>query len=108
MTPIQIILLIIIAVIIAKTFGKYRRRSITVREFFLWAIFWSCSAIFVIFPNITQKAANLVGIGRGVDLIIYLALLILFSALFYLIIRVERIERDITKIARKLAQWRRD
>ena len=103
MNPIQVILLIAIALIIRKTFQKYHRRVITVREFFLWTIFWGCAGLLVVFPNATQRVANFVGIGRGVDLVIYLALLILFSALFYLIVRVERIERDITKIVREMA-----
>ncbi len=103
MNPIQIILLIVIALIILKTFQKYHRRVITVREFLLWTVFWGSSGALVVFPNATQNVANLVGIGRGVDLIIYIALLILFFALFYLLVKVEGIERAITKIVREMA-----
>ncbi|MFH1712743.1 MAG: DUF2304 domain-containing protein, partial [Candidatus Jacksonbacteria bacterium] len=46
-------------------------------------------------------AANWAGIGRGVDLIIYLSLIFLFSALFFILVRLERLERDVTKIVRK-------
>ncbi|MBI4359718.1 MAG: DUF2304 domain-containing protein [Candidatus Jacksonbacteria bacterium] len=104
MNLIQVILLIIIAFIILKTFQKYYRRMITAREFFLWTIFWGCAGLLVVFPNATQRVANFVGIGRGVDLVIYLALLMLFSALFYLLVKVETIERAITKIVREMAE----
>lgn len=108
LNPIQVILLGAVAFIIWKTFQKYRRRMITMREFFLWTIFWGCAGLLVVFPNATQRVANIVGIGRGVDLIIYLAFLILFSALFYLLVKVEGIERAITKIVRKMALDKED
>lgn len=103
MTPIQIILLLVFAGIVAKTFQNYRRDAITTREFFLWTVLWGIAGILVLFPNLTQTIANMVGIGRGVDLVVYLALMVLFVALFYVLVRLERIERDITKIVRSLA-----
>ena len=103
MTPIQIILLIIIGTVVAKTAQKYAKRAITVREFFLWAAFWLFGAVLVVFPNATQTVANFVGIGRGVDLLIYGALIILFVTVFFALVRVERLERDVTYIVRHLA-----
>jgi len=103
MSLIQIILLAIIALIVLKTLQKYRAQSITVREFFLWTAFWLIGAVLVIFPDAMQTIANFVGIGRGVDLLIYLSLIILFFGMFYILVRLERIERDITKIVRKRA-----
>ena len=103
MSPIQIIFLVIIFLIIAKTLQKYRMNSITVREFFLWTVFWLIGAVLVIFPDALQTIANFVGIGRGADLLIYLSLIILFFGLFDILVRLERIERDITKIVRKRA-----
>ena len=103
MTPIQIILLLVFAGIVVKTFQNYRRDAITTREFFLWACLWGIGGVLVLFPDVMQTIANIVGIGRGVDLVVYLALMILFIALFYVLVRLERIERDITKIVRSLA-----
>jgi hypothetical protein len=101
MSPIQIILLTIIVLIVLKTLQKYRAQSITVREFFLWTAFWLIGAVLVIFPNAIQTIANFVGIGRGVDLLIYLSLIVLFFGMFYVLVRLERIERDITALVRK-------
>lgn len=103
MSPVQIIVLVIIALIIIKTFQKYRAQAITVREFFLWTVFWLIVATLFIFPEVTQTAANWAGIGRGVDLIIYLSLIALFFGLFFILIRLERLERDVTRIVRKRA-----
>ena len=103
MSPIQIILLLALAGIIAKTFQNYQSDAISLREFFLWASLWGVGGALVVFPDAAQIAANFVGIGRGVDLVVYLALLALFIVLFYVLVRLERIERDITKIVRSLA-----
>ena len=103
MSPIQIIILVIIALIIIKTFQKYRQQAITIREFFLWISFWLIAAVLFIFPNLTQTVAKWLGVGRGVDLIIYLGLIVLFFAVFYILLRIERLERDITKVVREEA-----
>ena len=103
MSPIQILLLAIIAGIIYKTWKKRRAAAITVQEFFLWTVFWLLGAGLVLFPEITQRVARFVGIGRGVDLVIYISLTLLFFGLFYVLVRLERLERDVTKITRKMA-----
>ena len=103
MSLIQILLLIAIAYIILKTAQKYRISAITAREFFLWVCFWLIGALVVLFPKATDAAAQFLGIARGADLIVYIGIIILFAGLFFLLVRLERLERDITKIVRKMA-----
>ena len=103
MSNIQIILLVIIALIIGTIFRKYQLKTLVTQEFFLWTTFWLLGAVLVAFPGITGKVAQAVGIGRGVDLIIYLSLIALFFATFIILIKLARIEHDITKIVRRLA-----
>ena len=103
MTPIQIIFLVVIAAIVIKTAQKYRSSAISIREMFLWIFFWLLVGVLILFPDATQAVANLVGIGRGVCLIVYLALIALFLGMFYIVLRLEQLERDITKIVRRLA-----
>jgi hypothetical protein len=54
-------------------------------------------------PELTQKAANLVGVGRGTDLLLYvLTAVFLYVALgFYL--RFRDVERQLTVLARRIA-----
>ena len=58
---------------------------------------------FIIFPESASKIANLVGIGRGADLIFYL--FILFSWFWFTStsVKMQRTERKITQIVRKIA-----
>lgn len=57
----------------------------------------------VVFPNVTTHVANFLGIGRGVDLLLY-ALVVLFIAYaLRTTIRIRRMDRNITVLARKIA-----
>jgi hypothetical protein len=42
-------------------------------------------------------------VGRGVDLVIYISVLILFYLIFRTLVRLDKIEKDITKIVREVA-----
>jgi len=56
-----------------------------------------------LFPDATYPLAHLFGIGRGVDFVIYCALLILLRVLFYLYQQNRRLESQLTQIVRHLA-----
>ena len=66
-----------------------------------WIIFWVAIASVVSVPNVTQQIADVLGIGRGVDLVMYLSIAILFFLVFKLYIQIESMRRSLTEIARK-------
>ena len=103
MSPIQIIILIIIALIIIKTWQKYRQQSITIREFFLWVGFWLMVSLVIVFNEATNFIAHLLGIGRGVDLIFVVSTIVIVYVIFKILLRLEKIEKNITKIVRQIA-----
>ncbi|MBI2551629.1 DUF2304 domain-containing protein, partial [Candidatus Uhrbacteria bacterium] len=54
-------------------------------------------------PKTTEIAARFVGVGRGADLAIYVGMLVLFFLVFKLFVKIEEVEREITKVVRKEA-----
>ncbi|HBU06909.1 MAG TPA: DUF2304 domain-containing protein [Candidatus Magasanikbacteria bacterium] len=70
---------------------------------FFWLIFWLLAIVAVLWPNSTTILANYLGIGRGTDFVIYVALVIIFYLLFKLHIKLESVGRDITKVVRREA-----
>ncbi|KKT35123.1 MAG: hypothetical protein UW24_C0014G0005 [Parcubacteria group bacterium GW2011_GWA2_44_12] len=102
-TPIQVILILAIVAILIGIARKALKRDITIREFFLIALFWLFSLAVVLWPNATNSAAHLLGIGRGTDLIVYFATLSIAYAVFRIFIRLEKVERDITELVRRIA-----
>jgi len=103
MQIIQIILLIFIIFVIAKVALRYKDKVISLQEFLLWTVFWFMVGFVVILPETTSLVANIVGVGRGVDLVIYISVLILFYLAFRILVRLDKIEKDITKIVRNVA-----
>lgn len=103
MTLIQIFLVVFFALAIVKVIGRYRAKDITARGALFWLLFWIAGAIIVILPNFTFYFANLVGVRRGADLVVYIALAILFFLLFGLMSKIERLNKEMTRLVRKIA-----
>lgn len=57
----------------------------------------------VIFPDATTTVANFLGIGRGVDLLLYGALVAGIGYVVTTTFRLRRVDRDMTILARKVA-----
>jgi len=105
---IQIFILLFIIYAVIKVALRYKDKIISLQEFVLWTIFWFMVGFVVILPETTSLVANLVGVGRGVDLVIYLSILILFYLVFRVLVRLDKIDKDVTKIVRAIALKKED
>jgi small membrane protein len=103
MTIFQTLILVAILVIITKAIIRLYRKEITVWLFLLWLVVWLGVGIIDVFPNTITYIALFVGVGRGVDLVIYIALLTLLYVVFKYSIRLQVLERKISSLVRKLA-----
>jgi hypothetical protein len=54
-------------------------------------------------PELTQRAANIVGVGRGTDLLLYLLTAIFLYVAVGFFLRFRDVERQLTVLARRLA-----
>ncbi|MBI2980937.1 MAG: DUF2304 domain-containing protein [Deltaproteobacteria bacterium] len=82
---------------------KYRDKKIGARFFLLWLFLWAGAAVVILFPESTTAAASLLHIGRGADVVLYLGVILILYLLFTVFVRMERMDREITKIVRNLA-----
>jgi len=88
--------------ILATTVAVGRRR-ISRRLGFAWILLWVGASIGIVAPNILVRAAHLLGIGRGVDLVLYVSILAFFIAFFLVYLRFRRLDEQLTQIIRHLA-----
>jgi hypothetical protein len=72
-------------------------------DFLFWAVVWLGTAAVTIVPDAASALAHRLGIGRGADLVIYLSLLLGFSLIFRLYVRLARLEHELTALVRALA-----
>lgn len=103
MTLFQIIVLAFIIFAFVKVFKRYQEKIISSREMFLWGLLWVIAAVLIVWPGTTSFLAAQLGIGRGVDLVIYVALILNVYLIFKLYIRIEKQEKTFTDLVRKLA-----
>lgn len=102
---IQIITIIAVLYLLTRTAAKYRRREITLNESIGWGILWFAVGIVVLYPKLADRVAAEIGLktATGIDLVVYVAVGVVFYLVFRLFVRIERIERDVTKIVRHVA-----
>ena len=69
-----------------------------------------CAGIFIIavvvvafIPNATSYFSSFLGIGRGIDFVVYLSILLLFYLIFRIYVRLEALNSSITKLTRAIA-----
>ena len=103
MLPIQIFLLALFALALIKVVMKYYRGELPSGSAISWVIFWLLAMAIVAQPDLTSKVAKLFGVGRGADVVVYLALVGLFFLVFRLMIKIEKLNREITKVVREKA-----
>ena len=100
----QTIALIIIVFFISRLFWQKKNKQINNNEFKFWLIFWSLAGLAIIFlKKIDTLVASLGFSGKGIDILFYIAVIILFYFVIRLMLRIEKIEKNITKIVRKAA-----
>lgn len=100
MRPIQILLLVLL--VAAAIFFERRLRN----QLFLKLLFLALmggAILFTIVPTWSTVIANFLGVGRGVDLIIYLSLLGLTICCLLLYLKIQELQKQLTELARKQA-----
>jgi hypothetical protein len=98
---IQFILLVTLAVITILTWRRAMQHSLRLIEAVAWTLVWIAAAVIISLPGLTTIFAEVVGIGRGVDLVVYLSIFLLFILVFHLHVMHDRMERSLTELVRQ-------
>ncbi len=101
--PLQIIVTLFILLVAGRVIKKFKDRLLKPSELAGWLMLWLGVLTVFWLPQTTSYLASLLGIGRGVDLAIYLALLLLFYLILRLYLKLDKQQQEITKIVRHLA-----
>ncbi|MDX2248930.1 MAG: DUF2304 domain-containing protein [Bacteroidia bacterium] len=100
MKPFQFILVPVILFLLVLFFRRLRHQPVMR---ILVMVVLVAGLVFSVFPDSTTLIANVLGIGRGTDLVMYLGMLGLFSVSGLLYLRILKLERMITEIVRQKA-----
>lgn len=103
LTPYQIVAPIIALTAIVYAWNLVMRQKKTVWEAFFWTLFWGSIGAIAIFPSFLTYLSTVTGIENRENAVTFTALGILFFMVFYMVIRLEELERRQTKIIREMA-----
>jgi len=83
--------------------GLWTRSGLRLSLRLSWSVLWTGALTLVWFPDLSTWLARMLGITRGVDVVMYLSIGVLSGLVFRLYAHLERQERVITKLVSELA-----
>ena len=69
----------------------------------IWLMVWSCGIIALMQPDITTLIANIVGIHRGADLLLYIVVIIMTIGFFSMYLRLRQLRKEFTLLIRRIS-----
>ncbi len=103
LTAIQIVLLALVLFFISRVVLRAREKVIPAKTAVFWIVIWLAALIGILLPKTTTQLAGIFGVGRGVDIIVYVSLVLLFYLVFRVYVMIEDLRRDITSLVRQIA-----
>lgn len=101
--PIQLLLLIFIIFAASRAVLQFRGGTIKFGSLIFWLIIWVLALISIFYPEETTKIARLAGIGRGVDIIVYVSIALLFYLVFRLHVYMENLRTQMSQLIREIS-----
>ena len=99
----QILAIAVVTGLLALSLVAMVRGWATRREGLVWAFVWLCTGVAIARPDLTVLVAGAMGIGRGADLVLYCAVIVMLIGFFMVYARLRRLRRDLTLLSRHLA-----
>jgi hypothetical protein len=104
MTLFQWLAISVLLVAIVLEILRWRRRAIVSRAFWLGRIFLlTAASVTIALPEVAQRVARALGIGRGADVVLYVFALGFVLTSFHFYSRYVRLQRQVTRIVRFIA-----
>lgn len=101
--PFQVIFSVLVVYFIWRVLSKKNSGVLKTSELFGWLVIWLLVLLALWWPGTLSTVATFLGIGRGVDLAIYLAIVLQFFLIFRLFVKVDRQQQEITVLTRNVA-----
>lgn len=100
----QLIALIIIVFFLARLIWQRQKKMIANGEFVFWLFFWMAAGLAVVSLKVIDRLVAGLGFsGSGIQILLYVAVAILFYLIFRLRLRLVKMEQDLTKIVTHIA-----
>lgn len=99
----KLLITIFVFFAISRLVLRFKEGKVSLVALIGWFLLWSSVELVIWIPKVTSSVAQILGIGRGADLIIYSSIIIIFYLVFRIYVKFEDIERQITQIVQAVA-----
>ncbi len=79
------------------------RKKKTIWEAVVWTVFWVSIAAIALFPDLLDFLRQITGVRNRQNAVFVTSIGILFFIVFYLVVRLEDLERRMAKLVRRIA-----
>lgn len=100
---IKLLVTVFVVFALSRVVLRFRDGSISFAGLTLWSLLWIGVESFIWWPKVSDVFAQRIGIGRGVDALVYVSIIALFYGTFRLYVKVEHIEHELTNFVRQMA-----
>lgn len=97
------VLLVIGVFAVSRAFLRLKDKTITFGSCILWTLAWACAVVIAFMPEISTDIANLLGVKRGVDVVVFISIIVLFYLVFRIYIRIENLNKKLSELVERLA-----
>jgi len=101
--PVQILLLVFVLFAASRAVLQFRGGTIRFGALSFWLLIWTVALVAIFYPEQTTELARILGIGRGVDVVVYASIAILFYLVFRLHVYQENIRTEISQLIREVS-----
>ena len=99
----QIIIIVVSVAVILLVSKRFRNDTLSIGTYIEWLVIWILVILEALFPQISIILASFAGLGRGLDALYILSIIILFYLLFKLYNKIEDQKKRINKLVSELA-----
>lgn len=103
LTSIQILLLAFILFALSRVILRSREKILSSKTAMFWIFIWLAALVGILMPATTTRIAEFFGVGRGVDVIVYISLSLLFYLVFRIYVMIEDLRHEITSMVRHIS-----
>lgn len=103
LTSYQIVAPLVSLVALAYAWNLWHRQKKTFWEAVLWTLFWVSIAVIAFYPGILTYLTAVTGIKDQANAVLVTCIGLLFFMVFYMIMRLEEMERRQARLMREMA-----
>lgn len=103
MMAFQLFLILFACFAMYKIWQQYKADKVSQHWVRLWVVLWVCVILVALWPETTDLVAARVGVGRGADLLVYVAVVFLLYGFARVVSTQEKQRQELTDLVRKIA-----